>query len=252
MSASDPSLSTRPASPLTPAGSLDSERELRSVLYAVSHDVRAPLRALDGFALALEEDYADRLDEIGLDYLHRIRGGAQRMDRMIESIVRLARLALATSMREHADVSHMAGDILGGLRDGDPGRAGVQVVIEPGLEIARCDRALVRTLLTELLSNAWKFTAEQASPEIRVRRGEPVPGAFTFVIEDNGVGFDTERAGDRLFGLFQRFHAPGRFPGEGAGLALVRRAALLLGGDLSIESQPGRGTLVRGVIPNHS
>jgi signal transduction histidine kinase len=226
----------------------ESEHEMGTMLYAISHDVRAPLRALDGFALALEEDYADRLDGTGRDYLARIRMGAKRMDRMIDSVVRLSRLQSRPLTAEHADFSHMANDILSGLLATDGTRV-VKTWVDPRLELTT-DRMVLRMALNELLSNAWNFTGKTAGATIEVR-GEPAPnGWFAFSVRDNGVGFDVARAGDRLFGLFQRFHAPGEFPGEGAGLALARRAVLLLGGSLRVESKPGEGAVFHCTIPN--
>jgi light-regulated signal transduction histidine kinase (bacteriophytochrome) len=226
----------------------ESEREMGAMLYAISHDVRAPLRALDGFALALEEDYAERLDETGRDYLVRIRTGAKRMDRMIDSVVRLSRLQSKPLVSEHADFSHMANDILSGLLASDGARV-VKTWVDPRLELTT-DRMVLRIALNELLSNAWNFTAKTPGASIEVR-GEPGPnGSFAFSIRDNGAGFDVARAGERLFGLFQRFHAPGEFPGEGAGLALARRAVLMLGGTLSVESKPGEGAVFHCTISN--
>lgn len=226
----------------------ESEREMGAMLYAISHDVRAPLRALDGFALALEEDYSDRLDGPGLDYLARIRSGAKRMDRMIDSVVRLSRLQGKPLACEHADFSHMANDILSGLQAADGTRV-VATWVDPRMELTT-DRMVLRTALNELISNAWNFTAKTPGASIEVRT-EPAPaGFFAFSVKDNGVGFDVSRAGDRLFGLFQRFHAPGEFPGEGAGLALARRAILLLGGTLGVESRPGAGAVFHCMISN--
>lgn len=225
----------------------ESEREMRAMLYAISHDVRAPLRALDGFALALEEDYAERLDETGRDYLARIRSGSRRMDRMIESLTHLSRLQNMRVVSERCDFTHMANDILGGLREANATRV-VTTRVDSGMELV-CDRGLLRVVLKELLSNAWKFTAGVAAAEILVRREAAPAGVFAFSVTDNGEGFDVIRAGDRLFGLFQRFHPPGKFPGEGAGLALARRAILLQGGSLRAESAPGEGAVFHGVIP---
>lgn len=226
----------------------ESEREMGAMLYAISHDVRAPLRALDGIALALEEDYADRLDGTGLNYLARIRSGAKRMDRMIESIVRLSRLQSKPLASEYADFSHMANDILSGLQAAD-GKRVVVTWVDPKLELTT-DRTVLRLALNELLTNAWNFTAKTPGASIEVRAESASAGWFAFSVRDNGVGFDVERAGDRLFGLFQRFHAPGEFPGEGAGLALARRAILLLGGTLSAQSKPGEGAVFHCMIPN--
>ncbi len=226
----------------------ESDREMRAMLYAISHDVRAPLRALDGFALALEEDYAARLDGPGRDYLARIRAGAQRMDRMIESVVRLSRLQSKPLVVEHVDLSHMANDVLSRLREVGPARV-VTTRIDPGLEL-NTDRDVLRIVLGELLSNAWNFTCETPCAHIWVSAESAPEGCFTFSVRDDGAGFDVARAGDRLFGLFQRFHAPGRFPGEGAGLALARRAVLLLDGSLRVESQPGAGAVFHCTISN--
>ena len=223
------------------------ERERRMLLHAISHDVRAPLRAMEGFARALEEDHAGSLDGTALDYLRRVRNGALRMDRMIDGLVRLARLDDRSPARERTDISHCARDIRSGLLESFPAHA-VAFTIEPGMEIVS-DRALVRLILDEFLSNAWKFTHGVAAPAVAVTRVPSPEGTFAFAVGDNGAGFDAASAGERLFGLFQRFHAPDRFSGEGVGLALASRAALLLGGTLSVASAPGAGATFTCTLP---
>lgn len=225
------------------------EEEFNIIMHAIGHDVRAPLRSISGFALAIEEDYAGKLDATALDYLHRIRGGAKRMDSMLEGILTLCRLKNTTPLREHADISHMAGDILTGLAEQRPDRH-LEIDIAPGL-VAGTDRALLRIVLHELIENAWKFTSEAPVTRIAVARVAAPKEKFVVGIRDNGVGFDAEAARGKLFGLFERFHAPERFPGDGVGLAVARSAARRLGGSIKAESHPGRGALFICEITDH-
>lgn len=222
-------------------------REMRALVSAVSHDLRAPLRSVDGFALAIEEDYADRLDAAGLDYLRRIRSAARRMDRMLVGLVLFAKLADHRPEPEHTDISHIAADVLAGLRERDPEHV-PEILVSPGI-VADTDRELVRTMLQELLANAWKFTRGRNDARIAVT-AEPAPeGRVAFAVRDNGAGFDAAAAGGKIFGLFQRFHVENDFAGEGVGLAAARRAARVLGGDLHAESSPGNGAAFLCVLP---
>lgn len=223
------------------------ENELRAVLFSISHDVRAPLRAINGFALALQEDHAQALGEAGLEHVARIRSAATRMDHMLEGVLRISRIAAKKPECERTDVSHMARDIVSGFRENFPPHA-VEVEVESGLELMS-DRTLVRALLHELLCNAWKFTRGAPGARIRVRREPSPPGWFCFSVRDNGHGFDPAQAGERLFGLFQCFHDRTQIPGEGVGLAVARRAAQVLGGDLRAESKPGQGAAFFCTLP---
>lgn len=222
-------------------------RDIRALLAMVSHDLRAPLRSIDGFALALEEDYARELEGQGLDYLARIRRAAQRMDRMLVTLVMLGRLTDRVPELERADISHIARDLAVALRERHADRP-VRVEVDPGI-MGVTDRDLIRIVIEELMGNAWKFTSGRSDAVIRVTRETAGPGRLAFAVRDNGDGFDLTGTDGKLFGLFQRFHPPDRFPGEGAGLATAHRVLRLLGGALSVETSPGAGAVFRCEIP---
>jgi PAS domain S-box-containing protein len=213
-------------------------RELESFSYSVSHDLRAPLRAIDGFSLALLEDYGSRLDEQGHGHLQRVRRATQTMGLLIDDLLKLARVARTELRREEVDLSALAGEVVAGLREADPGRA-VEFVSRPGLT-ASGDGRLFKVLLENLLGNAWKFTSKQ--PQARIELGA-TPGAdgLVYFVRDDGVGFDMTYA-DKLFGAFQRLHSPRDFPGTGIGLATCARIVHRHGGRIWPESAPGQGT----------
>jgi signal transduction histidine kinase len=212
-------------------------RELEVFSYSVAHDLRAPLRSIDGFSQALVEDYGERLDADGLDALARVRAAAQRMASLIDDLLALSRISRAEVRRERVDLSALATAIVARLRRACPER-GVEVAIEPGM-VADADPRLVEVALGNLLGNAWKFTArrEGARIEVAVRRGERPP---VFVVRDNGAGFDPEFS-DKLFGVFQRLHTAHEFEGNGVGLATVERVVRLHGGRIWAEGAVDQG-----------
>ncbi len=222
-----------------------SNRELESFAYAVSHDLRAPLRSIDGFSLALQEDHAEQLDAEGMQYLQRVRDAAQRMGRLIEDLLQLSRISQSQLHSRHVDLSAIARDIVEHLRQGEPGRR-VSVSIQPGLQ-AWGDPGLLRIALENLLGNAWKYTAGQDRAEIefgcQVQDRQQVCH-----VRDNGAGFDMRYA-DKLFVPFQRLHQAGEFPGEGIGLATVARIINRHGGTLWAEAEPGRGATFYFTLP---
>ena len=220
-------------------------RELEAFSYSVSHDLRAPLRSLDGFSQAMIEDYGDRLDEQGRDYLGRIRAASQRMSLLIDDILQLARLARSEMRREPVDLSALAGSVAEELRQLDPGRR-VELRIGDGLA-ADADERLLRIVLSNLIGNAWKFTSQQPGATIEVGRANSGPEQAYFV-RDNGVGFDMEYA-DKLFGAFQRLHSSAEFEGTGIGLATVQRAIHRHGGRVWAESEPDRGATFFFTLP---
>jgi PAS domain S-box-containing protein len=212
-------------------------RELESFSYSVSHDLRAPLRAIDGFCQALGEDYGDRLDARGLDYLARVRHAAHRMGDLIDDLLTLSRVMRSGFDRAPVDLSALVAEIADDLRRAHPRRA-VQLQVAADLQ-ATGDRALLRTALDNLLANAWKFTGERA--EARVEVGALTGAAPpTFFVRDNGAGFDMAY-GERLFQPFQRLHAPDAFEGSGIGLATVQRIISRHGGRIWAESRPDEG-----------
>lgn len=212
-------------------------RELESFAYSVSHDLRQPLRAIDGFSQALLEEYDDRLDEEGRDYLGRIRAGSQRMGILIDNILRLSRLSREEMHYQDVDLSALASEICEELKGGDPGRH-ADFIITPGLSV-HGDPALLRIALQNLLANAWKFTSQKEHGRIEFGVKE-VAGERAFHVSDNGAGFDMAY-GDKLFGVFQRLHGAKEFPGTGIGLAIVQRVMHRHGGRVWAEAEVGRG-----------
>ncbi|HYU80748.1 MAG TPA: CHASE3 domain-containing protein [Vicinamibacterales bacterium] len=212
-------------------------RELEAFSYSVSHDLRAPLRSIDGFAQALREDWGDRLDETGQDHLARVRNAAQRMGRLIDDLLKLSRLSRAQVQRIDVDLTQLAHDVTAELHERNPTRQ-VQWRIEAGLH-ANCDPSLARIILENLLGNAWKFTSKTANAQIEfvaLRDTQPT----TFVVRDNGAGFDMRYA-EKLFAPFQRLHADRDFPGTGIGLATVQRIVHKHGGEVRTIAEIGRG-----------
>ena len=212
-------------------------RELEAFSYSVSHDLRAPLRAIAGFSQLLLDDYVDRLDERGRGYLERICSTAQRMDEIIEDLLKLSRLGRMELRRERMDLSSIAREIANGLRKTVPDRQ-VKIVIQDGL-VADADPRLVRILLENLLGNAWKFTSRTAQPVIELATLDEPDGPVYFV-RDNGVGFEMAYA-NRLFVPFQRLHSEAEFSGTGIGLATVHRIVERHGGRVWAEAAPGKG-----------
>jgi PAS domain S-box-containing protein len=212
--------------------------ELESFAYIVSHDLRAPLRSIDGFGRILAERYGDAIDAQGQDYLARVRNAAARMDALIDALLKMSRISRGEFKRSPLDLSRLAEEVVTELRQAEPARR-VEVVIAPGLT-AEGDAALVRNLLQNLLGNAWKFTADTA--EARIEFGRGADGAF--FVRDNGAGFNAEYAG-KLFRPFQRLHREDEYKGHGVGLASVKRIVERHGGTISAEGTPGQGATFR-------
>ncbi|GAB6041842.1 PAS domain S-box protein [Endothiovibrio diazotrophicus] len=214
-----------------------STRELESFSYSVSHDLRAPLRSVDGFGKLLLKHHADKLNEEGRDLLDRMRAAAQRMSVLIDEMLLLSRITRSEVSRQPVDLSAMAGETVARLREASPERE-VDVVIEPGLEI-EADPRLLGIALENLIGNAWKFTANTPGARIEFGR-EPRDGTPEFYVRDNGAGFDMDYA-DKLFIAFQRLHTPAEFPGSGIGLATVMRVISKHGGTVRAEGAVGQG-----------
>jgi signal transduction histidine kinase len=212
-------------------------RELEAFSYSVSHDLRAPLRSIDGFAQALREDWGERLDEAGQDHLARVRNAAQRMGRLIDDLLQLSRLTRQQIQRTNVDLSKIAREVSAELTERNPTRR-VTWAIEDNLQ-ARCDPALARIVLENLLGNAWKFTSKTANATIEFR-GVPDAEPARFIVRDNGAGFDM-RYVEKLFAPFQRLHGEREFPGTGIGLATVQRIVNKHGGKVSPSAEVGRG-----------
>jgi PAS domain S-box-containing protein len=208
-------------------------RELESFSFSVSHDLRTPLRAIDGFSRMLIDDYGHRLDDGAQHYLSRIRAGAQRMSQLIDDLLNLARISRVSLATTSVDMSAVAGEVIAEIQRRDPGRA-VQAHVAPGIS-ARADARLITILLENLLGNAWKFTAKQATAEIWFGME-----AGAFFVRDTGAGFDMAYA-DKLFTPFQRLHSDRDYEGTGIGLATVHRIVTLHGGRIWAEAKVGGG-----------
>ena len=212
-------------------------RELEAFSYSVSHDLRAPLRSIDGFSQALLDEYGDALSGPGADYLRRVRAATQRMGELIDDLLNLARVTRREMRREPVDLSALAQATLGQLQKAEPART-VEVAVRPGL-VAWGDPHLLRLVLENLLGNAWKFTSHQ--PAARIEFGmERRADTVVYYVRDNGVGFDMAYS-EKLFGAFQRLHAMTEFPGTGIGLATVQRIINRHGGRVWAEAAVGRG-----------
>ncbi|MDB4945657.1 MAG: hypothetical protein JWP97_5191 [Labilithrix sp.] len=207
-------------------------KELEAFSYSVAHDLRAPLRSIDGFSQALLDDYAAALDEQGRDYLHRVRNNARRMAELIDDLLGLARVSRTELRRSDVDVSALFEQAM--LEAKKHWNEAAVVVVEPGLR-AFADARLLRVLADNLASNALKFSSKKESPRVEVgKQGND------FFVRDNGAGFDSAGARN-LFTAFQRFHRPTEYEGTGIGLATADRIVARHGGRMWAESKPGQG-----------
>ncbi|HMD71405.1 MAG TPA: DUF4118 domain-containing protein [Bryobacteraceae bacterium] len=225
---------------------LDANRELEAFSYSVSHDLRAPLRSVEGFARILLRDYQGKpLDETGADYLHRMSAASQRMGQLIADLLELARISRLELSPRTVSLSEIASSTLEELRTRDPQRS-VETRVQPGLT-ARADERLLRVALNNLFGNAWKFTGRTEAAAIVFGTARSAAGGETpdgdgpvYFVRDNGAGFDIADA-HKLFAPFQRFHADEEFEGNGIGLATVQRIVRRHGGRIWAESRAGQG-----------
>jgi PAS domain S-box-containing protein len=212
-------------------------KELESFAYSVSHDLRAPLRSIDGFSLALLEDYEDKLDLKGKDFLHRVRTATQNMAVLIDDLLKLSQVTRSEMRLDNVDMSSLAHSIAESIQKSAPERR-VTFLIQDGLT-AKGDRNLLERVLVNLIENAWKFSSSQ--PETRIEFGSrEIDGKPTYFVRDNGVGFDMTYV-DKLFGAFQRLHSTKEFPGTGIGLATVQRIIHRHGGRVWAEGEVNKG-----------
>ena len=224
-------------------------KELETFCYSVSHDLRTPLRGLDGFSQALLEDYGDKLDAEGQENLRRIRSASQRMGQLFDDFLNLSRVTRAQITRESVNLSEMARKVAGEVRGAERDRE-AEFVIAEGL-LVNADARLLRIVLTNLLGNAWKFTSMSARARIEVGSSRE-NGIETYFIRDNGAGFDMKYA-DKLFGAFQRLHSVSDFPGTGIGLAIVQRIVQHHGGRIWAEGKLDGGATFRFTLePDNS
>jgi PAS domain S-box-containing protein len=213
-------------------------KELEAFSYSVSHDLRAPLRSIDGFSHVVLEDYGEQLPADARAYLERVRAAAQRMAVLIDDLLNLSRVTRTAVQPRFINLSKMADDIVQGLQETQPDRQ-VTFSLTPDLMV-EADPHLMHIVLENLLSNAWKFTSKHDQPVIEFGQRAHVKER-TFYVRDNGVGFDMAYA-DKLFGVFQRLHSVSEFPGTGVGLATVQRIISIHGGRIWAESAEGKGT----------
>ncbi len=212
-------------------------RELESFASSVSHDLRAPLRGIDGWSQAVLEDCGPQLDEQGCTYLKRVRSETQRMGELIDGLLELSRVTRAPMKRETVDLTAMAQELEASLHAGQPERV-VDFVIAPAM-VAPGDAVLLRAALQNLLHNAWKFTGKR--PRARIEVGcTSEPGRTVYHVRDDGAGFDMRYAG-KLFAPFQRLHSLDEFMGTGIGLATVQRIIHRHGGKVWATAEVDQG-----------
>jgi signal transduction histidine kinase len=218
----------------------EANHELEAFSYSVSHDLRAPLRSIDGFSQALLEDYQEKLDDQGKDFLRRVRAASQHMAGLIDDMLKLSRVTRGAMKCEPVDLSAMARWVVEEIRRTEPDR-NVEFCIQDSLA-ARGDQHLLRMVLANLLGNAWKFTSK--SDKAKIEFGLTTTGGTSeYFVRDNGAGFDMQYA-DKLFAPFQRLHAYSEFSGTGIGLSIVQRIIHRHGGEVRAEGAPGHGATI--------
>jgi PAS domain S-box-containing protein len=221
-------------------------KELEAFAYSVSHDLRAPLRTMDGFSKALLEDYSEAIDETGQDYLRRVRAAARRMGSLIEAVLSLSRVTRTEMDRMNVNLSDIAREVMHEIKESDPDRSVTFSAVE--IANARCDRRLIKVAIYNLIENAWKFSynMEDAKIEFGTRM---MDGKRVFFIKDNGAGFDMKYK-EKLFTPFQRLHQSEDFEGTGIGLATVQRVINRHGGLIWAESRVNEGSTFYFTIPD--
>lgn len=210
--------------------------ELQRFVYAVSHDLRAPIRSIDGFALALEEDYGDRVGDEGRDYLTRIRANAKKLNQLLDGLLRISRIGTASFEPQEVDLATLAAQAAAK-------HPNLSAEIQPGLT-SSADPGMMVQLFEILFDNASKFTAGREAPTVEV--GRTAEGWF--YVRDNGVGFDSSRA-DKLYVPFEHLHDPREYPGLGVGLAVARKIVERHAGDLRAESDGRSGATFSFHLP---
>ena len=220
-------------------------KELEAFVYSASHDLRAPLRAIDGFSQMVVEDAAERLDDADVEHLQRVRAAAQHMGQLIDHLIALSHSARQDLLRKRVHLSDMAASVIADLRIAAPERR-VEAVVQPDL-VVEADSALLEVILVNLLSNAWKFTSRHETARIEVGVTD-ADGERAFFVRDDGAGFDPARAG-HLFAPFQRLHTTAEFGGDGIGLATVQRLVARHGGRVWAEAAVEEGATFFFTLP---
>jgi light-regulated signal transduction histidine kinase (bacteriophytochrome) len=219
--------------------------ELEAFSYSVSHDLRAPLRAIDGWGRALEEDCGSRFDERAHDYLSRIRNETFRMGQLIDGLLGLSRTTRKEMNMQRVDLAILVHRVASQLRDAEPNR-NVSWNIQQSLR-ARGDAALLEVVLTNLLGNAWKFTSRKSHAVIEVGQTD-LNGERPYFVRDNGAGF-SKAYSEKLFTAFARMHSHAEFPGTGIGLATVQRIIARHGGRIWVDAEPDKGATFYFTLP---
>ncbi|MFT7325678.1 MAG: light-regulated signal transduction histidine kinase (bacteriophytochrome) [Candidatus Azotimanducaceae bacterium] len=222
-------------------------KELATFSYSVAHDLRAPLRSIDGFSEALLEDCGDELSDLGKGYLTFVRDSAQRMAQLIDDLLSLSKMSQADMRPQPVDLIALIIPIITDLRRGEPSRI-VDVVMPEELVVVG-DPPLLKLALLNLLANAWKFTSKQAAAKIEIGIGIE-NGVTTYFVRDDGAGFDMAYA-DKLFGVFQRLHTPADFDGTGIGLATVKRVVDRHGGRIWADGEVDHGATFHFTLGEH-
>ncbi|CAN5646886.1 MAG: CHASE domain-containing protein [Actinomycetota bacterium] len=215
-------------------------RELEAFSYSVSHDLRAPLRSIEGFSQILVEDYGEALDEEGVGYLGRVKGASRRMSELIDDLLQLSRVTRASMERSEVDLSLLAREAADELEQSDPDR-NIEIVVRGGAK-ARGDERLLRVAIENLIGNAWKFTSKNEGGAKIEFGSTSKNGVPTYYVRDDGAGFEMDYA-KKLFGAFQRLHTEDEFEGTGIGLATVARIVRRHGGEVWAEGEPGKGAI---------
>jgi ligand-binding sensor domain-containing protein/signal transduction histidine kinase len=221
-------------------------KDLESFSYSISHDLKAPLRGINGFCEALLEEDAHKLDERGRSRLERVAAAARRLTQLVDDLLKLSGVSRAPVKLEHVDLSALARSIVADLREHEPQRP-VECRIEDGI-VARADARLLGTALTNLIGNAWKYTGATAAPRIEIGTAPQPDGSVACFVRDNGAGFDMTYV-NRLFTPFQRLHGASEFPGSGIGLAIVKRVLDKHEGRVWAEGRPGAGATFYFALP---
>ncbi|MGD8742176.1 MAG: ATP-binding protein [Granulosicoccaceae bacterium] len=214
-------------------------KELESFCYSVSHDLRAPLRSIDGFTQALAEDFSDVLNGQGMDYLARVRKSSQRMTELIDDLLELSRVVRSDMVKRDVNLSRVSSDVIDELKSNSPERV-IDIQIQPGM-VVQGDERLLKTMMENLLGNAWKFTSHSREPRIEIGNQKD-DGHVQYYVRDNGAGFEQEYA-YKLFEPFQRLHSSNEFSGSGIGLATVNRITRRHGGRIWAHGEPGKGAV---------
>jgi light-regulated signal transduction histidine kinase (bacteriophytochrome) len=220
-------------------------RELESFSYSVSHDLRSPLRAIDGYSQMLEEDYGAQLDETGRRYIRTIRNGSQQMAALIDDLLAFSRLSRQSLNRQTVDMTALARRAAAEVLEGHPEPKPAVKIAE--LPPAAGDPALLRQVWTNLIGNAVKYSAKSAAPQVQIRAA--AEGRLVrYEVQDNGVGFDMKYV-DKLFGVFQRLHSADEYPGTGVGLAIVQRIISRHEGAVTAQGECGKGATFQFTLP---